>query len=162
MLAPYRPGRCPWPMVVFVVVKQKHTQLAFLSYILLNLFTYLCTLYRLSLVRRCWQIHDIKVFQHKRNVSPKLACRDENWRHFALSPTCRRHCQPSKTMGAARPVGRIRCRRRHVCHLMVSGDKGGHGGGVRRVRGGRYRSTNHRVVRVTGFFSTTRCACLHT
>jgi len=55
------------------------------------LCTYLCSLYRLSLVRRCRQIHDTKVFRHKRNVSPKLACRDENRRHFALSATCRRH-----------------------------------------------------------------------
>ena len=29
-------------------------------------------------------------------MSPKLACRDKNWQHFALSPTCCRHVsQPS-------------------------------------------------------------------
>ena len=31
---------------------------------------------------------DTKVLK---TMSPKLACRDENRRHFALSPTCRRH-----------------------------------------------------------------------
>ncbi len=68
----------------------------------------------------------------------------------------RRHIN-DETMGAARPVGCIRRCRCHVCCLMVSGDDGGHGGGVGRVRGGRYRSTNHDEDRVTVFFDNTMC-----
>ena len=58
------------------------------------------------------------MFRHKRNVSPKLACRDENWRHFALSPTCRRHVADITSQGRWLPspsaeVAR-RTKRRHL------------------------------------------------
>ncbi len=33
-------------------------------------------------------------------MSPKLACRDENGRHFALSPTCRRHVADISSQGS--------------------------------------------------------------
>ncbi len=39
--------------------------------------------------------HDTKLCLHTRNVSLKLACRSKNQRHCWLSPTCRRHFQPS-------------------------------------------------------------------
>ena len=40
----------------------------------------------------------------------------------------RRRRVDDETMGAARPAGRIRRRRRHVCRLMGVGDEGGQGG----------------------------------
>ena len=54
--------------------------------------TYLRTnLFGLSLVRQCREIATQKRADTLKTMSPKLACRDKNWRHFALSATCRRH-----------------------------------------------------------------------
>ena len=39
--------------------------------------------------------------------------------------------------------------------------RGGRGGGIGRESWGSIAYTTHGGVRVTGFFSTTRCACLH-
>ena len=44
---------------------------------------------------------------------------------------------------------------------MVSGDEGGQGGEVGRLRGGSIRNTTHREDRDTGFFFMEVFMCLH-
>ena len=65
----------------------------------------------------------------------------------------RRKRNDGETMGTVRPG--------HVAHLICVGDEGYQGGGVGRENWGSIRNTPHGGVRVTRFFSTMRCACLH-
>ncbi len=73
----------------------------------------------------------------------------------------RRRHNDDETMGTAQPTGRIRRRRHHSSRRIGVAIKGSQGGGVERESWGRIAHTTHGGVRVTGFFSTTRCACLH-
>ncbi len=73
----------------------------------------------------------------------------------------RRRRNDDQTMGTAQPTGRIRRRRHHSSRRIGVGVKGSQGGGVGRESLGRIARTTHGGVRVTGFFSTTLCACLH-
>ncbi len=49
----------------------------------------------LSIVHQCRKMPTQKFPDTLCIMLPKLACRDKNRRHFALSATCRRHYQPS-------------------------------------------------------------------
>ena len=64
----------------------------------------------------------------------------------------RRGRNDDKTMATVRLAGRIRRHRRNGSRPIGVGDEGRQGGGVGRESWGRIVRTNHRGVRVTGFF----------
>ncbi len=66
-----------------------------------------------------------------------------------------------KMIGTAQPAGRIQFRQHRVVGRIGVGNEGGQGGGAERESWGSIAYTTHGGVRVTGFFLTTRCACLH-
>ncbi len=72
-----------------------------------------------------------------------------------------RQCNDDKTMGTALPAGRIQRRQHCVVGRIGVGNEGGQGGGAGRESWGSIAHTTHGGVRVTVFFLTTRCACLH-
>ncbi len=73
----------------------------------------------------------------------------------------RRRRNDDETMGTAQPAGRIRRRQHRVFGRIGVGNEGEQGRGAGRESWGSIAYTTHGGVRVTGFFSTTRCACLH-
>ncbi len=66
-------------------------------------------LYRLFVVCQCRKIHSTKVFRHKKIVSLEVACQSKNWQHFCMSPTCRRHFQPSCNVPSELPKSKKEC-----------------------------------------------------
>ncbi len=73
----------------------------------------------------------------------------------------RRRCNDDEMMGTAQPAGRIRRRQHRAVGRIGVGNEGGQGEGAGRENWGSIAYTTHGGVRVTGFFLTTRCACLH-
>jgi hypothetical protein len=69
----------------------------------------------------------------------------------------RRRRNDDKTEGTAQPAGRIRRRGHCVVGPIDVGHEGRQGGGVGRESWGRIVCTNHRGVRVAGFFGDTMC-----
>ena len=61
-----------------------------IRYKLLSMYLpmYICCL---SLVCQCRETATQKCADTLKTMSPKLACRSENWRHCHLSPTCHQH-----------------------------------------------------------------------
>ncbi len=72
-----------------------------------------------------------------------------------------RQCNDDKTMGTAQPAGWIRRHQDRVVGRIGVGNEEGQGGGAGRESWGSIAYTTHGGVKVTGFFSTTQCACLH-
>jgi hypothetical protein len=73
----------------------------------------------------------------------------------------RRQRNNDETMGTAQPAGQIRCRQHRIVGHIGVGNEGGPGGGAGRESWGSIAYTTYGGVRVTSFFLTTRCVCLH-